>query len=242
MTTWPRCARCAAARCSAADSKRIEQQHARGKLTARERLSLLLDEGSFQEFGALATHHITDFGLDKQRFPGDGIVTGFGKVSGRRVAVFAQDFTVLGGSFSEVQAQKISRIQDLALESGIPLIGLNDSGGARIQEGVRSLAAYGEVFVRNVMASGRDPADLADPRTLRRRRGVLAGADRLHDHGRRQLNMFLTGPDVIKAVTGEEVTAADARRRRGAHRAQRGRPPRRPPTEVGRPARWPSCC
>ena len=137
--------------------KRIEQQHARGKLTARERLALLLDDGSFQEFGALATHNVTEFGLDKQRFPGDGIVTGFGKISGRRVAVFAQDFTVLGGSFSEVQSHKICRIQDLALQSGIPLIGLNDSGGARIQEGVRSLAAYGEVFVRNVMASGVIP-------------------------------------------------------------------------------------
>ena len=138
-------------------SKRIEQQHARGKLTARERLALLLDEGSFQELGALATHNITDFGMEQQRFPGDGIVTGFGKVNGRRVAVFAHDFTILGGSFSEVQSNKISRIQDLALESGIPLIGLNDSGGARIQEGVRSLAAYGEVFVRNVLASGVIP-------------------------------------------------------------------------------------
>jgi acetyl-CoA carboxylase carboxyltransferase component len=104
-------------------AERIEQQHARGKLTARERLALLLDDGSFQEFGALATHQVSEFGLDKQRFPGDGIVTGFGKVSGRRVAVFAQDFTVLGGSFSEVQAQKISRIQNPALDSGIPIIG-----------------------------------------------------------------------------------------------------------------------
>ncbi|HSD61112.1 MAG TPA: carboxyl transferase domain-containing protein, partial [Burkholderiales bacterium] len=137
--------------------KRIEQQHARGKLTARERLALLLDQGSFQEFGALATHDVCEFGLEQQRVPGDGIVTGFGKINGRRVAVFAQDFTVLGGSFSQVQSHKICRIQDLALESGIPLIGLNDSGGARIQEGVRSLAAYGEVFLRNVMASGVIP-------------------------------------------------------------------------------------
>ena len=138
-------------------SQRIEQQHAKGRLTARERLALLLDAGSFQELGALATHNVSDFGLEQQRYPGDGIVTGFGKISGRRVAVFAHDFTVLGGSFSEVQSRKICRIQDLALESGIPLIGLNDSGGARIQEGVRSLAAYGEVFVRNVMASGVIP-------------------------------------------------------------------------------------
>ena len=186
--------------------KRIEQQHARGKLTARERLSLLLDEGSFQEFGTLATHHVSEFGLDKQRFPGDGIVTGFGKINGRRVAVFAQDFTVLGGSFSEVQAQKICRIQDLALESGIPLIGLNDSGGARIQEGVRSLAAYGEVFVRNVMASGVIPqislimgpcAGGAVYSPALTDFVIMAGAS----------FMFLTGPDVIKAVTGEEVTA-----------------------------------
>ena len=185
--------------------KRIEQQHARGKLTARERLALLLDEGSFQEFGTLATHHVSEFGLDQQRFPGDGIVTGFGKVNGRRVAVFAQDFTVLGGSFSEVQAQKICRIQDLALESGIPLIGLNDSGGARIQEGVRSLAAYGEVFVRNVMASGVIPqislilgpcAGGAVYSPALTDFVIMAG----HSF------MFLTGPDVIKAVTGEEVT------------------------------------
>jgi len=187
-------------------SKRIEQQHARGKLTARERLALLLDDGSFQEFGALATHQVAEFGLDKQRFPGDGIVTGFGKISGRRVAVFAQDFTVLGGSFSEVQAQKISRLQDLAIESGIPIIGLNDSGGARIQEGVRSLAAYGEVFVRNVMASGVIPQ-------ISLILGPCAGGavyspaltDFIIMAG--DSYMFLTGPDVIEAVTGERVTA-----------------------------------
>jgi acetyl-CoA carboxylase carboxyltransferase component len=186
--------------------KRIEQQHARGKLTARERLALLLDHGSFQEFGALATHQISEFGLDKQRFPGDGIVTGFGKVSGRRVAVHAQDFTVLGGSFSEVQAQKISRIQDLALESGIPIIGLNDSGGARIQEGVRSLAAYGEVFVRNVMASGVIPqiSVILGPCA-----GGAVYSPALTDFiiMAGDSTMFLTGPDVIKAVTGEDVSA-----------------------------------
>jgi acetyl-CoA carboxylase carboxyltransferase component len=187
-------------------TQRIEQQHARGKLTARERLALLLDEGSFQEFGALATHQVSQFGLDQQRFPGDGIVTGFGKISGRRVAVFAQDFTVLGGSFSEVQAHKISRIQDLALDSGIPLIGLNDSGGARIQEGVRSLAAYGEVFVRNVMASGVIPQ-------ISLILGPCAGGavyspaltDFIIMAG--DSCMFLTGPDVIQAVTGEQVSA-----------------------------------
>ncbi len=186
--------------------KRIEQQHARGKLTARERLALLLDEGSFQEFGALATHNVSEFGLDQQRFPGDGIVSGFGKISGRRIAVFAQDFTVLGGSFSEVQAQKICRIQDLALASGIPLIGLNDSGGARIQEGVRSLAAYGEVFVRNVMASGVIPQ-------ISLILGPCAGgavySPALTDFIIMASDsfMFLTGPDVIKATTGEQVSA-----------------------------------
>ena len=137
--------------------KRIDAQHARGKLTARERINLLLDEGSFQEIGMMATHNLTTFGLDKQRFVGDAVVTGFGKINGRRVAIYAQDFTVLGGSFSEVQSQKITRVMDKALEAGIPCIGLGDSGGARIQEGVRSLAAYGEVFVRNVESSGVIP-------------------------------------------------------------------------------------
>ena len=188
--------------------KRIDQQHERGKLTARERLALLLDEGSFQEFGALATHELNAFGLDKHRYPGDGIVTGFGKVNGRRVAVFAQDFTVLGGSFSEVQSQKISRIQDMALEAGIPVIGLNDSGGARIQEGVRSLAAYGEVFVRNVTASGVIPqiSVILGPCA-----GGAVYSPALTDFiiMAGQSYMFLTGPDVIKAVTGEEVSAQE---------------------------------
>src|SRR5512147_3251383 len=189
--------------------KRIEQQHARGKLTARERLALLVDEGSFQEFGALATHNVSEFGLDQQRFPGDGIVSGFGKINGRRVAVFAQDFTVLGGSFSEVQSHKICRIQDLALASGIPLIGLNDWGGARIQEGVRSLAAYGEVFVSNVMASGVVPQ-------ISVMLGPCAGgavySPALTDFvimARDTSFMFLTGPEVIKAVTGEDVNVAN---------------------------------
>ena len=120
-------------------AERIAQQHARGKMTARERLALLLDEGTFQELGALATHNMTEFGMDKQRFPGDGVVTGFGKINGRRVAVFAQDFTVVGGSFSEVQANKICRLQDVALESGIPMIGLNDSGGPASRKGFAAL-------------------------------------------------------------------------------------------------------
>ena len=188
---------------------RIEAQHAKGKLTARERLSILLDEASFQELGALATHHNSDFGMDKQRFPGDGIITGFGKIGGRRVAVYAQDFTVLGGSFSEVQSNKISRILDLAIEAGIPVIGLNDSGGARVQEGVRSLAAYGEVFVRNVKASGVVPQ-------LSLILGPCAGgavySPALTDITimvDQTSNMFLTGPDIIKTVTGEDVTAEE---------------------------------
>ena len=189
-------------------SRRIEQQHASGRLTARERLALLLDAGSFQELGALATHNVSDFGLEQQRYPGDGIVTGFGKINGRRVAVFAHDFTVLGGSFSEVQSRKICRIQDLALESGIPLIGLNDSGGARIQEGVRSLAAYGEVFVRNVMASGVIPQ-------ISLILGPCAGgavySPALTDFVvmAEGSTMFLTGPEVVHSVTGEQVSAQD---------------------------------
>lgn len=189
--------------------KRIAAQHAKGKLTARERLSILLDEASFQELGALATHHTTEFGMGDKRFPGDGIITGFGKIGGRRVAVFAQDFTVLGGSFSEVQSNKISRIQDLAIESGIPLIGLNDSGGARVQEGVRSLAAYGEVFVRNVKASGVIPQ-------ISLIMGPCAGgavySPALTDVTimvNQTSNMFLTGPDIIKTVTGESVSAEE---------------------------------
>ncbi|MFZ2494092.1 MAG: acyl-CoA carboxylase subunit beta [Thermoanaerobaculia bacterium] len=189
--------------------ERVAQQHKKGKLTARERLALLLDEGSFQELGALATHHVSDFGLGELRIPGDGVVTGFGRINGRRVAVFAQDFTVLGGSFGAVQSHKICRVQDLALESGIPLIGLNDSGGARIQEGVRSLAAYGEVFVRNVLASGVIPqiSVIMGPCA-----GGAVYSPALTDlviMTRDTSFMFLTGPEVIKAVTGREVSVEE---------------------------------
>ena len=188
---------------------RIDAQHARGKLTARERLAILLDEGSFQEMGALATHRNSDFGMEKTKFPGDGVVTGFGKINGRRVAVFAQDFTVLGGSFSQVQAQKICRMMDLSMQAGIPLIGLNDSGGARVQEGVLSLAAYGEVFYRNVAASGVVPqiSVIMGPCA-----GGAVYSPALTDFTimvESTSNMFLTGPGVIKAVTGEEVTMED---------------------------------
>jgi len=189
--------------------ERIAQQHARGKLTARERLDVLLDPDSFQELGALATHNVTDFGMAERRYPGDGVVTGFGTVNGRRVAVFAQDFTVLGGSFSEMQAKKIGRIQDVALESGIPLIGLYDSGGARIQEGVRSLAAFGELFARHVLASGVIPqiSVIMGPSA-----GGSVYSPALTDFiimTEKTSYMFLTGPEVVKTVTGEEVTSQD---------------------------------
>lgn len=185
---------------------RIAQQHARGKLTARERLALLLDPGSFQEIGALATSITED---EEQRIPGDGTVTGFGKINGRRVAVYAQDFTVMGGSFSAVQANKICRMQDLAIESGIPIIGLNDSGGARIQEGVRSLAAYGEVFVRNVLASGVVPQISA---ILGPCAGGAVYSPALTDFvimSESTGYMFLTGPDVIKAVSGRDISTQE---------------------------------
>ncbi|WP_322489911.1 acyl-CoA carboxylase subunit beta [Chloroflexus sp.] len=185
---------------------RIAQQHARGKLTARERLALLLDAGSFQEIGALATSITKD---EEQRIPGDGTVTGFGKINGRRVAVYAQDFTVMGGSFSAVQANKICRMQDLAIESGIPIIGLNDSGGARIQEGVRSLAAYGEVFVRNVLASGVVPQISA---ILGPCAGGAVYSPALTDFvimSESTGYMFLTGPDVIKAVSGRDISTQE---------------------------------
>ncbi|GIV89253.1 MAG: propionyl-CoA carboxylase [Chloroflexus sp.] len=186
--------------------ERIAQQHARGKLTARERLALLLDAGSFQEIGALATSITED---EEQRIPGDGTVTGFGKINGRRVAVYAQDFTVMGGSFSAVQANKICRMQDLAIESGIPIIGLNDSGGARIQEGVRSLAAYGEVFVRNVLASGVVPQISA---ILGPCAGGAVYSPALTDFvimSESTGYMFLTGPDVIKAVSGRDISTQE---------------------------------
>ena len=184
---------------------RVAEQHAKGKLTARERIDALIDSGTFQELGRLATHQNSDFGMAEKKYPGDGVVTGFGKIDGRRVAIYAQDFTVLGGSFSEVQSQKVCRIMELAQESGIPVIGLLDAGGARIQEGVRSLAAYGELFVRNVMASGVIPQ-------ISIQMGPCAGGSvyspALTDFVimvRKTSYMFITGPDVIKSVTGEEV-------------------------------------
>lgn len=187
---------------------RIDKQHGQGKLTARERIGLLLDPGSFQEFGMMATHNLTTFGLDKQCYLGDAVVTGFGRIDSRPVAVYSQDFTVLGGSFSEIQSQKICRLMDKALEAGIPCIGLGDSGGARIQEGVRSLAAYGEVFVRNVLSSGVIPqiSIILGPCA-----GGAVYSPALTDFiiMAGQSYMFLTGPDVIKTVTGEVVSVED---------------------------------
>ncbi|MBC7224501.1 MAG: methylmalonyl-CoA carboxyltransferase, partial [Anaerolineae bacterium] len=185
--------------------ERIARQHAQGKGTARERLALLLDPGSFLELGDLALHDCTDFGMEEKRYLGDGVVAGLGTIDGREVAVFAQDFTVLGGSFSEVQARKVCQIMDLAMEAGMPVVGLNDSGGARIQEGVKSLAGYAELFTRNTLASGVVPQ-------ISVMMGPCAGGSvyspALTDFVimvEGTSYMFITGPDVIRTVTGEEV-------------------------------------
>jgi acetyl-CoA/propionyl-CoA carboxylase carboxyl transferase subunit len=184
---------------------RIEAQHAKGKRTARERIACLLDEGTFQEIDPYMAHRHSDFGMEQQQYPGDSVIVGFGKIDGRKVAVYAQDFTVLGGSFSEVQGQKVAKIMDMALDSGVPVIGLNDSVGARIQEGVYSLAAYSELFWRNTQASGVIPQ-------ISVMLGPCAGGS-VYSPGltdfvimtRGLSHMFITGPDVIKTVTGEEV-------------------------------------
>ncbi len=184
---------------------RIDTQHKKGKKTARERVLALLDEGSFQEVDALMEHRHTDFGLDEKKYLGDSVVVGFGKIEGRMVAVFSQDFTVMGGSFSEVQGQKVAKILDLALDAGVPVIGLMDSVGARIQEGVYSLAAYSELFWRNTQASGVVPQ-------ISVMLGPCAGGS-VYSPGltdfvimtRGTSHMFITGPKVIKSVTHEEV-------------------------------------
>lgn len=188
---------------------RIDKQHSKGSLTARERIDLLLDPGSFEEFDMFKTHRCRDFGMDEQVFPGDGVVTGYGTVNGRVVYVFAQDFTVLGGSLSETFAEKICKIMDLAMKNGAPVIGLNDSGGARIQEGIESLAGYTEIFQRNVMASGVVPQISAIF-------GPCAGgavySPALTDFVmmvQNQSYMFLTGPKVVKSVTHEDVTVEE---------------------------------
>lgn len=189
--------------------KRIDAQHAKNKLTARERLDLLLDKNSFEEIGALVKHRSTDFGMDKLHYPGDGVVTGYGTINGRLIYVFSQDFTVFGGSLSETHAEKICKIMDMALQNGAPVIGLNDSGGARIQEGVVSLGGYADIFYRNTRASGVIPQ-------LSLIMGPCAGGAvyspaitdfilMVEDTS----YMFVTGPNVVKTVTNEEVSSED---------------------------------
>jgi len=189
--------------------ERIDAQHKKGKLTARERIQLLVDENSFQEIGKFVTHRSTDFGLNKSKILGDGVITGYGKINGRPVYIFSQDFTVLGGSLSETHAEKIVKLMDLALKNGIPLVGLNDSGGARIQEGVVSLGGYADIFYRNTLASGVIPQISAIM-------GPCAGGAvyspaitdfiLMVEHSS---YMFVTGPNVVKSVTQEEVTAEE---------------------------------
>ena len=186
--------------------KRIEAQHAKGRLTARERLSVLLDPGSFEEYDMFVEHNCSEFGMESQKVPGDGVVTGSGTINGRLVYVFAQDFTVFGGSLSERHAQKICKIMDMAMKVGAPVIGLNDSGGARIQEGVASLAGYAEVFQRNVLASGVIPqiSVIMGPCA-----GGAVYSPAMTDFifmVKDSSYMFVTGPDVVKTVTNEVVT------------------------------------
>ena len=189
--------------------RRIKAQHIKGKLTARERLDVLLDAGSFEEYDMFVNHRCTDFGMEKQKYAGDGVVTGWGTINGRQVYVFSQDFTVLGGSLSETHAQKISKIMDMAARNGAPVIGLNDSGGARIQEGVASLAGYAEVFRRNVEVSGVIPqiSVIMGPCA-----GGAVYSPAMTDFifmVRDSSYMFVTGPDVVKTVTNEIVTAEE---------------------------------
>ena len=189
--------------------KRIDKQHGNGKLTARERLALLLDDGSFREFDMLKTHRCVDFGMQDNRPAGDGVVTGHGTVNGRRVFVFSQDFTVFGGALSEAHAEKICKVMDRAVELGAPVIGLNDSGGARIQEGVASLAGYADVFQRNVEASGVVPqiSVIMGPCA-----GGAVYSPAMTDFTmmvEETAYMFVTGPDVVKTVTNEQITAAE---------------------------------
>src|SRR5690554_6546188 len=189
--------------------KRIAKQHEKKKLTARERVKYLLDEGSFEEMGMLVTHRTTDFGMDKEIYYGDGVVTGYGTVNGRLVYIFAQDFTVFGGALSEGHAEKICKVMDHAVQVGAPLIGLNDSGGARIQEGVRSLGGYADIFYRNVQASGVVPQISAIM-------GPCAGgavySPAMTDFTlmvQDSSYMFVTGPNVVKTVTNENVTSEE---------------------------------
>ncbi|MCC6889795.1 MAG: methylmalonyl-CoA carboxyltransferase, partial [Hyphomicrobiales bacterium] len=188
---------------------RVEAQHQRGKLTARERIEVLMDKGSFEEFDMFVEHRTAEFGMAAQKIPGDGVVTGWGTVNGRTVFVFAKDFTVFGGSLSETHAGKITKIQDMAMRARAPVIGLFDAGGARIQEGVAALGGYGEVFLRNVLASGVIPQ-------ISVIMGPCAGGD-VYSPAMTDFifmvkdtsYMFVTGPDVVKTVTNETVTAEE---------------------------------
>src|ERR671924_831759 len=189
--------------------ERARRQHEQGKLLARERLDILLDHGSFVEMDRLRTHDCTEFSMEKKKIPGDAVVTGYGAIDSRLVFVYSQDFTVFGGSLSGVVAEKICKIMDLAMKNGAPIIGINDSGGARIQEGVMSLSGYGEIFQRNVMASGVVPqiSAIMDPCA-----GGAVYSPAITDFifmVKTNSYMFITGPDVIKAVTHEEVTKED---------------------------------
>ncbi len=189
--------------------RRIDTQHKKGKLTARERIEVLLDEGSFEEFDMFKAHRCVDFGMDKVKIPGDGVITGWGTINGRLVYVFSQDFTVFGGSLSETHAEKICKIMDMAMKNGAPVIGLNDSGGARIQEGVASLAGYAEVFQKNILASGVIPqiSVIMGPCA-----GGAVYSPAITDFiymVRDTSYMFVTGPDVVKTVTNEVVTAEE---------------------------------
>jgi propionyl-CoA carboxylase beta chain len=188
---------------------RIKAQHDKGKLTARERVELLVDEGSFDEIDAFVKHRATDFGLDKQHFPGDGVVTGFAKIDGRPIALFSQDFTVFGGSLSETHAEKIVKIMNMAMKAGIPVIGLNDSGGARIQEGVVSLGGYADIFLLNTLASGVIPQISV---VLGPCAGGAVYSPAITDFifmAKNTSYMFVTGPNVVKTVTHEDVTFED---------------------------------
>ncbi len=188
---------------------RIEAQHKKGKLTARERIEVLVDPGSFEEFDMFVTHRCNDFGLDKESYPGDGVITGWATINGQIIYLFSQDFTVFGGSLSETNAQKICKVMDMAVQNGAPIIGLNDSGGARIQEGVASLGGYAEVFKRNILASGVVPqiSVIMGPCA-----GGAVYSPAMTDFifmVRGSSYMFVTGPDVVKTVTNESVTAED---------------------------------
>ncbi len=248
-TTAPTAAwkRCAPNRWRRPAKRRTSRQRERGKRTARERIEALVDPGSFVELDRFAVHRTTEFGLDERSFLGDGVVTGHATIDGRQVFLFSQDFTVLGGSLGEVFAEKICKVMDLAVRTGSPMIGINDSGGARIQEGVVSLGGYAEIFWRNVQASGVIPqiSLIAGPCA-----GGAVYSPAITDftvmvEGISQ--MFITGPDVIKTVTGEDVTLRRARRRDDARdqerrRASDGRRRRRderalPPAAVVHPAR-----